>query len=155
MSLESCRTLSEGANKLYKMCHLFLQVAKLYLQAKTQDNTTQSQTFSPSQPNYTTDIDNGQFDLNSMTEFDPYLSALGLLPNSAWPPTSFAIQPAFEGLDAYSQGQVSSNETGIDMFGMGLPGGGQNPVQNWFSGSRHLMNMLEAGDDSQMPDINL
>jgi hypothetical protein len=154
-SLESCRTLSEGANKLYKMCHLFLQVAKLYLQAKMQDSTTQPQTFPPSRPEYNPAIESGQFDINSITEFDPYLSALGLLPNSSWPVTNYATPPSFDGLDAFTQGQGSSNEPVMDISGMGLPGGGQNFVQDWFSGSRNLMNMLDAGDDSQMPDINL
>lgn len=151
-SLESCRTVSEGADKLYKMCHLFLRVAKLYLQAKTQDPTVQSQTFPPSQPTYYTATDGTQFDLNSMSQFDPYLSALGLMPNQAWPMTSFA--GLSDGLDTYTQGQGVSGTPGLDMPGMGQSGAGQNSVQDWFSGSRYLMNMMEAGDDSQMPDLH-
>jgi hypothetical protein len=152
--LESCRTLSEGANKLYKLCHLFLQVAKLYLQAKTQDIATHPQTLPLNQPNYNTTIDSGQFDLNSMTEFDPYLNALGFLPNPSWPVANYAAPSGFDGLETFTQGQESSNDPGLDISGMGLPGAGQNSVQDWFSGSRYLMNMLGANDDSQMPDFN-
>jgi hypothetical protein len=149
-SLESARTLSEGANKLYKMCNLFLRVAKLYLQAKPQTNTVQSQTFSPSQPHYYTSNDNAQFDLNSMTEFDPYLSALGLMPNSAWPMANYANPQASDTFETYPQIQNVGGASG-----MGLPGGGQNSVQDWFSGSRYLMGMMEASDDLQMPDLDL
>jgi hypothetical protein len=153
-SLESCRTLSEGANKLYKMCHLFLRVAKLYLQAKTQDNTYQSQAYHSDQPRYYTTADGSQLDLNSMTQFDPYLSALGLMPNSAWPIASFATPQDAANLDAYSHSQGLGGFSGPDVSGIGLPGGVQNSVQDWFSGSRYLMNLMEAGDDSQMPDLD-
>jgi hypothetical protein len=152
-SLESCRTLTEGADKLYKMCHLFLQVAKLYLQAKTYDQA-QSQTYSPSQANYYTANNKTQFGPNSITQFDPYLSALGLMPNSAWPMANYATTQASDSFDPYSQGQGGLGPTGLDMSGMGVPGSGPNQVQDWFSGSRFLMNMMEAGDDLQMPDLN-
>ena len=68
------------------MCHLFLQVAKLYIQAKRNDARGQLQSMVQPAPNnvYTT-TDGTQIDLNYMTQFDPYLSALGLVPNSAWP----------------------------------------------------------------------
>jgi hypothetical protein len=153
-SLESCRTLSEGADKLYKMCHLFLRVAKLYLQAKLQDNTYQSQSYPPTQPNYYTAADGSQVDLNSMTQFDPYLSALGLMPNSAWPMANVLNPQGSDDLHAYTQGQSTGAFVGPDMTGMGITGGAQNSVQDWFSGSRYLMNLLEAGDDSQMPDLD-
>lgn len=148
-SLESCRTLSEGADKLYKMCRLFCQVAKLYLQAKNQDNTAQSQAYMPNQSNYYTSANGTQFDVNNMTDFDPYLSALGLMPNSVWPMANFSGPQTTEGLGAYSQ-----VNPGLDMSGMGLPDGGQNSVQDWFSGSRYLINLMENSEDLQMPDLN-
>lgn len=40
-------------------------------------------------------------------------------------------------------------------MGFGPPGGSQNSIQDWFSGSRYLMNLMEAGDDLQMPDLDL
>ncbi|KAH4052515.1 hypothetical protein HBI75_138870 [Parastagonospora nodorum] len=153
-SLEACRSLSEGADKLYKMCNLFLRVAKLYLQAKSQDNTTLSQTYSQSQPSYYNSADGSQFDPNYMTDFDPYLSALGLMPNSAWPMSNYGTAQA-EGFETYTQSQNVGGVTGLEVPGMGLPGGGQHPVQDWFSGSRYLMGRMEAGDDLQMPDLDL
>jgi hypothetical protein len=139
---------------LYKMCHLFLQVARLYLQAKSQDNTYQSQSYLQSQPNYYTAADGSQIDLNPMTSFDPYLSALGLMPNSAWPMANVADPLGSDNLHAYTQSQSIGSMMGPDASGMGMSGGVQNSVQDWFSGSRYLMNLLEAGDDSQMPDLD-
>lgn len=107
-----------------------------------------------SQPNYYTAADGSQFDLNSMTEFDPYLSALGLMPNSAWPMASFATPQANDPMNSYTEGDGLGGMPTMDMSGMGLPGGGQNSVQDWFSGSRYLMNFMETGDDSQMIDFN-
>jgi hypothetical protein len=90
-----------------------------------------------------------------MTDFDPYLSALGLMPNSAWPMTNYANPHVSEGFEAYPPGQNVDGVPGLEVPGMGLPGGGQNSVQDWFSGSRYLMGMLEAGDDLHMPDFDL
>ena len=158
-SLESCRTISEGADKLYKMCHLFLQVAKLYIQAKKQDTATTSRppSFSQSQPSYYTTTDGTQLDLNAMKEFDPYLSALGLVPNAAWPMTEFSNDLPLPGMNTFAQSQGAAGFAGLDAPGMGLgpSSGGQNLIQDWFSGSRYLMNLMEAGDDLQMPDLDL
>lgn len=134
------------------MCRLFCQVAKFYLQAKTQDNTAQSQAYMRNQPNYYTDSNDAQFDVNNMTDFDPYLSALGLMPNSAWPMANFSGPQTTEGLDATST--YPQAVPGLDMSGMGLPDGSQNSVQDWFSGSRYLINVMENSEDFQMPDLN-
>ena len=153
-SIESCRTISEGADKLYKMCHLFLQVAKLYIEAKAKDSSAHqapsSQPDSAQQGFYQPDgsvASEPTFDSSTMTQFDPYLSALGLMPNSAWPMANFAQEgPVAAGLGGMTaQGQS---------FDGGFPAGLQsdNTVQNWFSGSRYLMNLME--DDIQMPDFN-
>ena len=124
-SLESCRTISEGADKLYKMCHLFLRVTKLYVAAKRQDAASRVRGISQNKHSgYYTTVDGTQLDLSTMSQFDPYLSALGLMPDTAWPTTT------------YSQGN-------------------QNPMQDWFSGSRYLLNMMEPGDDLQMPDLDM
>ncbi|KAJ8104432.1 hypothetical protein OPT61_g10757 [Boeremia exigua] len=44
----------------------------------------------------------------------------------------------------------------FDAAGMGYEGFsiGQNTVQDWFSGSRYLMNFMDSGTDIQMPDLN-
>jgi hypothetical protein len=152
-SLESCRTISEGADKLYKMCRLFLQIARFYLQAKQQDSTTQPQAYTTSGPDYYTTTDGTQLDLNAMSSFNPYLSALGLMPNDTWSSESFA--GLSDGLNPYLQAQAGVVNAGPDFPGMGSSGGGQNLTQDWFSGSRYLMNMMEAGDDLVMPDLDL
>lgn len=152
-SLEPCRSLSEGADKLYKMCRLFLQIARFYLQAKQQDSATQSQSYAAGARNYYTTTDGTQLDLNAMSSFNPYLSALGLMPNEAWPSESFAGLSG--GLNPYLQGQAGVVNPGADFPGMGSSGGSQNLTQDWFSGSRYLMNMMEAGDDLVMPDLDL
>lgn len=157
-SLESCSTISEGANKLYKMCRLFLQVAKLYIQAKSQDvsavATTQARTYSQGNPQqYYATADDTALDLNAMTQFDPYLSALGLMPNAAWP-MGFSNAPTSAGIDTFAPPQGTGVREGFDApaMGFGPSGGNQNALQDWFSGSRYLMNIMEAGDDLQMPD---
>jgi hypothetical protein len=143
-SLESCRTVSEGADKLYKMCHIFLQVAKLYMEAKTKEASTPSGP--PSTAHMQSDgtfyvpSDGKGLDINSVNEFDPYLSALGLVPNAAWPSvTTFA--PAQDNLETFVQGQMDSSAMN------------HNSVQDWFSGSRYIMNLME--EDITMPDLGL
>ncbi|KAH8723661.1 fungal-specific transcription factor domain-containing protein [Phaeosphaeriaceae sp. PMI808] len=149
-SLEPSRTISEGADNLYKMCYLFLQVAKLYLQAKIQDNRIQPQTFSQNHSDCFIATDGIQLDPNAMTQFDPYLSALGLMPNSTWPVTNYTNAQPLDSRGTYSQTLHGGGSiTGLDMSGIG-----QNSVQDWYSGSRYLMNLMEAGDDSHMPDLN-
>lgn len=143
LSLESCRTLSEGADKLYKMCHLFLQVAKLYVEAKTKE-TSESATANP-EGFYPTGDGQQNLDPSAMTQFDPYLSALGLMPNSAWPLsayTPFGQGMEFQGIQGAGAGST----------GGGGSGGNRNTVQDWFSGSRYIMGLLE--DDINMPDTS-
>lgn len=164
-SLESCRTISEGADRLYKMCHMFSQIAKLYVQAKTQEKTTRTQAGAQgSQTDYYTTADGTHLDLNASNSFDPYLNALGLMPNWRWPgPGVHATSNEFDapqdtsGVNIYNQGNNLSGVPGISAtnLGFGPLGGNQNSVQDWFSGSRYLMNWIEAGDELQMPDLNL
>ena len=140
------------------MCHLFLQVAKLYIQAKRNDSRSQPQPLSQPTPNniYTT-ADGTQIDLSTVTQFDPYLSALGLVPNSAWPMTGYTDTPGMvTAMDSLANVQSAASTQVPDAFGFGYTsnGLGQNSVQDWFSGSRYLMNLMEAGDDMQMPDLN-
>lgn len=158
-SLESCRTISEGADKLYKMCRLFLQIVKLYIQAKSQDAPTvaasQAQPYvQGNQQSYYSAADDTALELNAMTQFDPYLSALGLMPNAGWPVTGFSNIPPSGAVDSFSPDHGIGVRAGFDApaLGFGPSGGNQNSIQEWFSGSRYLMNVMEAGDDLQMPD---
>lgn len=65
--------------------------------------------------------------------------------------------PASAGEDAFLNGQRMGGALGPEATGLefGLPGGNQKSIQDWFSGSRYLMNLMEAGDDLQMPDLAL
>jgi len=140
--------MSEGAEKLYKMCHLFLQVAKIYVEAKTKEAS--ELVSRANQPGfYNSDSTNNGadatgFDANAMTQFDPYLSALGLVPNSVWPMAG-PFPPLPTGMDGFGQG--------LDGFGGTLSVGGQNPIQDWFSRSRYIIGLME--EDINMPDLNL
>jgi hypothetical protein len=125
------------------MCHLFLQVAKIYVEAKTKEASESAAR--SSQPGFydsanpVGDTGSGGFDANTMTQFDPYLSALGLVPNSAW-----LMAPPFPAMSV-----------GIDNYMQGIDGnvGSQNSVQDWFSGSRYIMGLID--EDINMPDMNL
>jgi len=139
------------------MCHLFLQVAKLYIQAKKKDPRSRPQPVSQPPINaFFTPENSPQLDLSTLTQFDPYLSALGLVPNSAWPMAGYTDTPA----QPTAMTSFANMQPGADARGEALnpgyaPSGVlQNPVQDWFSGSRYLMNLMEAGDDMQMPDLN-
>lgn len=140
------------------MCHLFLQVAKIYIQAKRNDTRSQPQTVSqPVTNNFYTTADGTQLDISTVTQFDPYLSALGLVPNSAWPMAGYTDTPEMTtAMDSFANMQPPASTQGADAFGFGFTPNGlpQNSIQDWFSGSRYLMNLMEAGDDMQMPDLN-
>ncbi|EMD85979.1 hypothetical protein COCC4DRAFT_146409 [Bipolaris maydis ATCC 48331] len=156
-SLESCRTISEGAEKLYRMCHLFLRVARLYVTAKAQDAALRSRTAAQNHQNYYT-ANGAQLDLNAMSQFDPYLNALGLLPDTAWSANEYNMNPAGPGgMQAFPQDQQMGNSFNQGQMGLGFgpPGGTHNSMQDWFSGSIYLMNLMEPGDDMQMPDMDL
>lgn len=122
------------------MCNIFLHVAKLYIEAKTKEAAEQRQNSQGSGFYPAASSDQAADDMTAMNQFDPYLSALGLMPNSAWPmANSFPAMPpgmeAFQGLD----GAASAGY------------GAQNTVQDWFSGSRYIMGLME--DDINMPDL--
>lgn len=163
-SLESCRTISEGADKLYKMCSIFTRVAKIYIQARAQDAAMRAQTSTPAPASYCSPsaVSESQLDVNTMASFDPYLSALGLIPNASWSMASYSDPSVTTSMDATAFGQGGQGfgaALGADVSGLGpgfgLPAGGQNAVMDWFSGSRYLMNVMEPGGDLQMPDLDL
>ena len=128
-SLESCRTLSEGADKLYKLCHVFLQIARLYVEAKEKERENQMYLKTSNNQYYNRNAQN--FDISALEQFDPYLSALGLAPNAAWP---MANMPPSDGADEASSTSFP-------------PGSGFEPnpnaLQDWFSGSRYIMGLME------------
>jgi hypothetical protein len=89
-----------------------------------------------------------------MSQFDPYLSALGLMPDTAWSTTTYSTTPASANMNPFGEAQAIHNadESGV---ALGTSQGNQNPMQDWFSGSRYLLNMMEPGDDLQMPDLDM
>jgi hypothetical protein len=125
------------------MCHLFLQVAKIYVEAKTKEaseivaRSSQPEFYDPTSS--VSGTGSGSFDANTMTQFDPYLSALGLVPASAWPMASTfpAMPPGMDNFVQVTDENVRNH----------------NVVQDWFSGSRYIMGLIE--DDINMPDLNL
>jgi hypothetical protein len=148
-SLESCRTVSEGAEKLYKLCHIFMSVAKLYIEAKSKEAAFQPQSTSsslaPGQPDgaFYVPTDGQQADFGGVNQFDPFLSALGLVPGQGgWqmPMTTGFPPMQTAGVDGFVQAPLDANS------------GNQNSVQDWFSGSRYIMGLME--DDINMPDLN-
>ncbi|KAF2472790.1 fungal-specific transcription factor domain-containing protein [Lindgomyces ingoldianus] len=143
ISLESCRTISDGADKLYKMCHMFLQVAKLYAEAKNKEIEAQNE-HTNQNGFYVPASSEQNLDLSAMTQFDPYLSALGLVPNSAWPMAGFV------GMDGSAEGASAAGGEALQAAFDHT--GGQNTVQDWFSGSRYIMGLME--EDINMPDLN-
>ena len=137
------------------MCHLFLRVTKLYVAAKRQDAASRLRGVAQNKHSgYYTTVDGTQLDLSTMSQFDPYLSALGLMPDTAWPTTAYSTTPASASTNPFGEAQAiqNTNDSGL---GFGAPQGNHNPMQDWFSGSRYLLNMMEPGDDLQMPDLDL
>jgi hypothetical protein len=157
-SLESCRHVSEGAEKLYKMCLLFLKVARFYIQAKTQESAARhAQFFSRlEQPDANAAEAGFSIDLNTIAQFDPHLNALGLVSNPTWPMLDYS-----SGLSPQTQGSSTMNVESKDEIRFSDSGMGhdtisanQNSVQDWFLGSRYLINFMDVGNDLRMPDMN-
>ena len=128
-SLESCRTLSEGADKLYKLCHVFLQIAKLYVEARERERGNQMYPKTSNGQYYNVNAQN--YDVSALEQFDPYLSALGLAPNAVWPMSNI---PPTTGVEDPSAASFPPG-TGFDM--------NPNALQDWFSGSRYIMGLME------------
>jgi len=118
------------------MCQLFLLVAKLCVEAKTQESANSVRTNGAVASGLFYAEDNAEsFDYCGLDQIDPYLSALGLVPNANVP---------LEGLPPMQ------NETGYLPQGMPCDTT-QSSLQNWFCGSRYIMGLME--DDFSMPDI--
>lgn len=157
-SLESCRALSEGAEKLYKMCLLFLKIAGFYIQAKLQERQIgQFVRFDGSEHSHSNAANAGAaIDLSTVAQFGPHLSALGFVSNSVWPTAEYSSSLAAHGQAFYAQGPGFDNALGYDGSGMSYDttSVSHNSIQDWFVGSRYLNNFMDVGNDLQMPDFN-
>lgn len=116
-TLQSSAELSEGVDKLYRLCSLFYQVAKLYIESKlNSDRALPTET--PVNP---TDTQAGA-PMHAGGEFDPYLNALGLRPSG-----NFANMPP--------QGDTTMEE---------YEPGPSASLGNWFAGNLNMLGLLEA-----------
>jgi hypothetical protein len=144
-SLESCRGISDGADKLYKTCHLFLQVAKLYVDAKTKEASENAGGIAAPDGQYYTTADGQRFDPGTVDQFDPYLSALGLMPSSVWPHTGLGPE------QSQMQPGIQASPQGNTFDGQAETFQNQQMGQDWFSGSRYILGLMES--DVNMPDF--
>ncbi|PYH69233.1 putative C6 transcription factor [Aspergillus vadensis CBS 113365] len=119
-SLQPNCFLSEAISKLYQLCHVLSNVARLYIEAKEQVQVKDDQ------------------DLASVgQEFDVYLSALGLAPMAA-----------DENYGAWASASVPAGSAPGDARGA-MEGQYSGPIPqtsqlgNWFSGNQHMMGLLE------------
>ncbi|GAA88359.1 fungal specific transcription factor domain protein [Aspergillus luchuensis IFO 4308] len=119
-SLQPNCFLSEAISKLYQLCHVLSNVARLYIEAKEQVQVKEDQ------------------DLASVgQEFDVYLSALGLAPmsaddnDSAWASAPVPAGSAPGDARGAMEGQYSGPIPQTSQLG------------NWFSGNQHMMGLLE------------
>ncbi|KAH6639093.1 fungal-specific transcription factor domain-containing protein [Boeremia exigua] len=156
-SLESCRKVSEGAESLYKMCLLFLKIAEIYIEAKEKEvRDTQMHILTHEEPYRTNGPPMDAVYHITTAQFDPHLSALGLASNSA---SSLADYPP--GLNSQAPGDYAAGQVPIGSSGSQFPDLGytsmsayQSSIQDWFSGSRYLINLMDVDSDLQMPDIS-
>ncbi|PYI22849.1 fungal-specific transcription factor domain protein [Aspergillus violaceofuscus CBS 115571] len=115
--------LSEAIAKLYRLCQVLSNVARLYIEAKAQAQAREDQNL----------VSVGQ-------EFDTYLSALGLAPapnqegGAVW-----TSAPSTAGAGAVSGVMRSGNEGPYTEAPMPQT----DQLGNWFSGNQHMMGLLE------------
>ncbi|KAF2279258.1 uncharacterized protein EI97DRAFT_455527 [Westerdykella ornata] len=141
-TLESCRFVSEGAQRLWKMCQNFLLVARLYLEAKSKEHPVSigvPVTASLGAPAVHTFTTGEQIDYRSLTQIDPYLSALGLEPTVDWP----LLDP--------SAGNTGFGHAPSAVDANGFSIGNHQSLEDWFSGSRYIMGLMET--DNSMIDL--
>lgn len=118
-TLQSSAGLSEGVDKLYRLCSVFYQVAKLYIESKLKlDRAPPSET-TVNQADFQADTP-----MHAGGEFDPYLNALGLGPSGG-----FANRPP--------QGDTTMEEYEAGM-------GASTSLGNWFTGNLNVLGLLEA-----------
>ncbi|PYI07950.1 fungal-specific transcription factor domain protein [Aspergillus sclerotiicarbonarius CBS 121057] len=119
-SLQPNCFLSEAIAKLYQLCQVLGNVARLYIEAKEQAQAKEDQ------------------DLASVgQEFDVYLSALGLAPMSTDDSDGqWASAPVPSGsVPGEIRGTTEGQYTG--------PMPQTSQLGNWFSGNQHMMGLLE------------
>ncbi|EEP80772.1 predicted protein [Uncinocarpus reesii 1704] len=117
-SLQAAGGLSEGAERLYRLCMVFYQVAKVYVDAKLQEAENANETSAYQPATYPGE------------EFDSYLNALGLGPSLA-PYMPRGVTGA---------GNNNSEGTMPDFFDVDMA----QSLEDWYLGNRHMMGLLES-----------
>ncbi|EER26066.1 Fungal specific transcription factor, putative [Coccidioides posadasii C735 delta SOWgp] len=117
-SLQAAGSLSEGAERLYRLCMVFYQVAKVYVDAKRQEaeNTNTTSEYQPiAYPG---------------EQFDSYLNALGLGPSLA---------------PSMLRGHADiGNNDGVEVIPELFDVEMAQSLEDWYLGNRHMMGLLES-----------
>lgn len=124
---------------------MFFQVAKLYVEAKEKENQRNNHLY-PGDDAQFYDADPNALDMSTLEQFDPYLTALGFAPNSTWPMGQVPLNGNGLG-GAAGTGEIEGVDNVMgNTASVGFPAVGfenANPLQNWFSGSRYIMGLME------------
>jgi hypothetical protein len=90
---------------------------------------------------------------NTTAQFDPHLNALGLIPGSAWPMSTYGQALPPRARNTYTQAQCHDNKLWFRQSDESM-NDTENSAQTWFSGSRYLMNSMETGSDLTMFNVS-
>ncbi|KAF2839200.1 hypothetical protein M501DRAFT_1016280 [Patellaria atrata CBS 101060] len=127
ISLVPAIRISEAAEKLHKLCSVFLQVAKLHVEGsaplRNQDEILMAQLHQQVEGTGFSTVQPGQFD-----QFNPYLDALGLAP--ARSTVNGLAQTTAEPLTTQQQ-----EDWDTEMLSSSLG--------DWFSGNQYIIGLLE------------
>lgn len=141
---------SEGAERMHKLCRVFYQVAKLYVEAKARESESQSSQRRENRPNLSTvglaDVGGHQMTMSEpdafqwqAQEFNPYLNALGFMPGLEFTePASGNVAYCNNSADAPNNPTWSSESMDYNST-VG--------IQDWFSGNQSIMGLLEQDLD--------
>ncbi|KAI1928138.1 hypothetical protein LOZ66_005313 [Ophidiomyces ophidiicola] len=117
-NLQSAGKVSEGAERLYRLCMVFYQVAKVYVNAKLLEAENGNE------------LQDCQLAVNPGNQFDSYLNALGL-----GPPLAPFIPKGITDVGGNNEEDPLQGLFDIDMA---------QSLEDWYSGNRHMMGLLES-----------
>lgn len=119
-SLQAAGTVSEGADRLYRLCVVFYQVAKVYVDAQLKELQCSGA--------------NVDIPFTSPgTEFDSFFTALGFAPPQPPPSSSEVMDHGSAEGSGVAQAQQPE---GFEM---------EQTLDGWFTGSQYIMGLLESG----------
>lgn len=121
-SLQSSSQATEAANRFYRLCYVFHQVATLYVEANSRTKGTDGGLVTQLLPEdlELTDV--------PWSEFDQYLNALGFAPPKAIAP----------------DGEPSTTAGSFDTIsGFSPAPDPPGSLESWFQGNQYMMGLLE------------